>query len=42
MSNYENTVKDTLTRLETEELIEKFKRNYLTDEAKIIAEQILL
>ena len=42
MSEYENTVKDSLSRLDSEELIEKLKINYFTDDAKIVAEEILL
>jgi len=42
MNDYENTVKDSLSRLDSEELIEKLKKNYLTDEAKVVAEGILL
>ncbi len=42
MNDYENTVKDSLSRLDSEEIIEKLKKNYLTDEAKVVAEEILL
>ena len=42
MNDYQSTVKDSLSRLDSEELIEKLKKNYLTDEAKVVAEEILL
>jgi hypothetical protein len=41
MSDYESTVRVSLSRLDTEEIIEKLSQNQLTEGAAIIAEEIL-
>lgn len=41
MSDYKETVRISLSRLDSEELLEKIRKNYLTDEAKEVAEKIL-
>ncbi len=42
MADYANSVKQSLSRLDDEEILEKIKSNSLTDEAKEVAEKILL
>lgn len=41
MSDYKETVRISLLRLDSEELIERIRKNQLTDEAKVVAEEIL-
>jgi hypothetical protein len=41
MSEYESTVRLSMSRLDSEELVEKLKNNSLTDEARVIADEIL-
>lgn len=41
MSDYINSVRQSLSRLDDEEIAQKIKNNSLTDEAKIVAEEVL-
>lgn len=42
MTDYANSVKQSLSRLDDDEILEKIKSNSLTDEAKEVAQKILL
>jgi hypothetical protein len=41
MSDYINSVKQNLSRLDDEEIVQKIKNNSLTDDAKAVAEEVL-